>query len=82
MNKEMLIKALGWIMWIAICVAIATALLGAQSRPIKPDKPVIDVYRVEMEDGSLLRCAVVDWRYMVALDCNWPAAAVIKVKGP
>ena len=72
MNKETLIRACGWVMWIAVGAMLAIALMGFQSRPIVPDAPEITVYRIDMEDGTQMKCAVVDWRFQVALDCNWP----------
>ena len=73
MKLETVRRVLGWVAWLGVIVAMVLILTGAQSRPIKPDGPEIMVYRIKMEDGSHMRCAVVDWRFMVALDCEWPA---------
>ena len=47
----------------------------AQSRPIEPMTPEITIYRVEMEDGTQMRCAVTTWYTNLSIDCNWPQGA-------
>jgi len=32
----------------------------------------ITVYRVEMEDGTQMRCAVTTWFTNLSIDCDWP----------
>ena len=36
MNKETLIRACGWVMWIAVGALIAMALMGFQNTPTVP----------------------------------------------
>ena len=68
MNKERLIKVLGWIAWIAVGVAIATALLGAQTTPSTPS---LFAYTIALDQGGTVVCVVADHYAGLAIDYSW-----------
>ena len=64
-----------WFLAVVLAVAAVGAIGSALSaqRPIEPMTPEITIYRVEMEDGTQMRCAVTTWYTNLSIDCNWPA---------
>ena len=68
MNKETLIRALGWMAWIAVGALLAMALMGFQSRPSVPS---LFAYTVEIDTGGTVVCVVADHYAGLAIDCAW-----------
>ena len=58
MNKETLIRACGWIMWIAVGALIAMALMGFQNTPTVPS---LYAYTVELQEGGKVVCIFMTW---------------------
>lgn len=52
---------------IIIIIGVLTCvLIGAQ------DAPNITTYRLITAEGVEMECAVLDWRFQLAMDCHWP----------
>ena len=62
------------VLWVALAVVVLLILCAAtQETPrINRTEPEITTYRLDMEDGSSLRCAVVTWYTNLSIDCDWP----------
>ena len=68
MNKETLIRACGWVMWIAVGALIAMALMGFQNTPTVPG---LFAYTVTLDQGGTVVCVVADHYAGLAIDCAW-----------
>ena len=66
-------------LWLGIVLAIMLAGAGfvtwteidAASAAQTQSKPEVDVYTVQMVDGSEMKCAVATWYGDFTIDCDW-----------